>query len=112
VNESWTIRIATAAEEDFQRILEWTVEHFGRRQAKAYAVTVSQAIQALSQGPTTPRLKPRPDIFRDVAVLHVARGGRKGRHFIVVRLRNRAKLVEVLRILHDSMDLARHIEEE
>lgn len=108
----WTIRVAAAADEDFQRVLEWTTEHFGKRQARAYAATVSQAIQALSQGPTTPRLTARPDIFRDIAVLHVARGRRKGRHFVVVRLRHRAKVVEVLRILHDSMDLARHIEEE
>ena len=45
--------------------------------------------------------------------LHVARRGRTGRHLVVYRTGTPAvdpPIVEVLRLLHDSMDLSRHIE--
>jgi len=39
--------------------------------------------------------------------LHVARRGRRGRHFIVYRCID-GETIDVIRILHDSMELARH----
>ena len=44
--------------------------------------------------------------------LHVARGGRKGRHFVLYRVNTQGptQVIDVLRLLHDSMDLSRHIE--
>ena len=43
--------------------------------------------------------------------LHVARKGRKGRHFVVFRVARDPDhdVIEVLRLLHDSMDLQRHL---
>jgi toxin ParE1/3/4 len=44
--------------------------------------------------------------------MHVTRNGRKGRHFVLFRADADAdavsRQIDVLRILHDSMDLARH----
>lgn len=40
--------------------------------------------------------------------LHVARRNRRGRHFILFRA-TEAGQIQVVRILHDAMDLARHI---
>ena len=54
--------------------------------------------------------KARDEIAPGVCTLHVARHGRKGRHFVVFRVAE-GKIVEVLRLLHDSMDLARHVPE-
>ena len=44
--------------------------------------------------------------------LHVARQGRKGRHLVACRTGVTADppTIDVLRILHDSMELSRHIE--
>jgi len=42
--------------------------------------------------------------------LHVAPQGRKGRHLMVFRTHEQGGVIEVLRILHDSMDLARHLD--
>lgn len=105
MSTTWTVRLARAAEDDFQRIVEWTIERFGRRQAQAYAVTMSLALRALRDGPETIDARPRPEVGRGIFVLHVARERQKGRHFIVSRARRRSAVVEVLRILHDSMEI-------
>ena len=107
----WTVRLADAAGQDYQAILRWTVENFGRTQARTYAKTLSSALQDLSQGPTLAGVRPREEIGPGIHILHVARRGRKGRHFIVFRvdLTQDATVIEVLRLLHDSMDLPRHL---
>jgi toxin ParE1/3/4 len=44
-------------------------------------------------------------------MLHVARQGRSGRHFVVFRVGDSGgqNAIDVLRILHDSMDVKRHL---
>ena len=43
--------------------------------------------------------------------LRVARGGRKGRHVMLYRVTEAAEAptIELLRLLHDSVDLVRHV---
>ena len=102
------MRIAAAAEADFEAIMAWTLKQFGDIQARIYAETLSSAVQALADGPTQPGIKLRPEIGRDLFTMHVARNGRKGRHFVLFRADAVSRQLDVLRILHDSMDLARH----
>jgi toxin ParE1/3/4 len=111
---AWTVRLTAAAEADFGQILTWTREQFGEPQAFAYADTLALALEALHKGPETSGVKSRDDILRGLSSLHVARQGQKGRHFIMFRTaRNpRTNVIEVLRILHDSMDLPRHVRDE
>ncbi len=81
---SWTVRLTAAAEADFEDILRWTVGRFGEAQARIYAETLSAALNDL---------------------------GRKGSHFVMFRV-GRApdrEVIEVLRLLHDAMDLQRHL---
>jgi len=47
----WRVRLASAAEADFEQILHWTAERFGARQARAYAETLTAALEALAEGP-------------------------------------------------------------
>lgn len=111
MKQRWTIRLAEAAGQDYQAILRWTVENFGRAQARTYAKTLNSALQDLAQGPDVIGARPREDIGPDIHTLHVARHGRKGRHFVVFRISPSpdALIIEVLRLLHDSMDLPRHL---
>lgn len=107
----WTVRLTAAAEKDFQGIVEWTVEHFGEAQALVYAETLALALEALAEGPSLLDAKRRDDILKGLYSLHVARHGRKGRHFIMFRVARRGgDVIEVLRLLHDSMDLPRHFD--
>ena len=107
----WRIRLTAAAETDFQDILRWTSRHFGARQAHVYADTLTNAIAALTEGPDPAGSRKRNATGEGLRVLHVARGGRKGRHFVLYRARPQAKppAIDVLRLLHDSMDLPRHV---
>lgn len=104
----WTLRLAAQAEQDIADILAWTGVHFGEQQARAYAENLSLALEALTEGPDIPGVKRREDIARGIRVLHVARSGRKGRHFVVFR-NGGENLIDVLRVAHDSMDLPRHL---
>jgi len=107
----WTVHLAAAAEADFEEILRWTVDRFGDAQARTYAETVSAALNDLAAGPTVVGAEKRDDILKGIFTLHVARKGRKGRHFILFRV-GRAPdrdVIEVLRLLHDVMDLQRHL---
>lgn len=89
-------------------ILTWTREHFGKSQAMVYAETLRLALEALLNGPDIPGSRIRPELGAEIRMLHVARHGRKGRHFIVFRT-EQAGVIEVLRVLHDCMDLKRHV---
>jgi len=110
MSRAWRVRLTEQAESDLLDISKWTAENFGARQAESYAETVTLAIEALNDGPTILGAKARDEIAPGVCTLHVARHGRKGRHFVVFRVAE-GKIVEVLRLLHDSMDLARHVPE-
>ena len=104
----WSIRIAAAAESGFEGILKWTGERFGARQAANYRNLILDALAALEHGPDTVGVRQRPDILPGLRTLHVSRAGRRGRHFILLRA-SADHTIEVLRILHDSMDFARHL---
>lgn len=95
----------------FRKYCAGRTAHYGRGQAKTYATTLSNALRDLAQGPDTPGCRKRDDIGPDIRTLHVARKGRKGRHFIVfqVSTTRTSRSIDVLRLLHDSMDLARHL---
>lgn len=106
----WPVRLAAAAEADFQDILRWTTERFGVAQAEIYAETLSSAVAALTAGPTVLGARRRDEIGKGLFTLHVARSRRKGRHFVVFRIGHDQgrEVIEVLRLLHDAMDLPRH----
>jgi toxin ParE1/3/4 len=105
----WTVRLTAAAASDFEHIIEWTVEHFSESQALAYAETLSLVIDALTEGPLITGARQRDEILKGLYSLHVARQGRKGRHFVMFRIAASGDAIEVLRLLHDSMDLPRHL---
>ena len=104
----WKVRLAAKAELDFSEIITWTIENFGERQADIYAATLTLAIEALHDGPQQLGAKARDDIGLGIRTLHVARRGRSGRHFVVFREATYQR-IDVLRLLHDNMDLGRHI---
>ncbi|MBN2232710.1 MAG: type II toxin-antitoxin system RelE/ParE family toxin [Deltaproteobacteria bacterium] len=105
----WNVRIARRADQDMADILAWTADRFSPQQTEVYAETLLLSLNALLQGPTVPGAKKRDDIHPDVFVLPVARQGRRGWYFIVFRPDEVNRGIDVLRILHDSMDMRRHV---
>lgn len=107
MRQVWTVRLGQQAEQDFVDILQWTAKTFGEGQARTYAETIALAIEALEGGPDILGARAREDIQPGIRTLHVARQGRAGQHFVVFRVAGSD--MDVLRLLHDSMDLPRHL---
>jgi toxin ParE1/3/4 len=110
-DEGWTVRLGETARSDFRRIIGWTTERFGEKQSRAYAATLSAALEALTAGPAIAGVKARQDIGRGLYTLHAARAGRRGRHVIIFRIAGNPtrKIIDIVRILHDAIDLPRHV---
>ncbi|HEY1258895.1 MAG TPA: type II toxin-antitoxin system RelE/ParE family toxin [Stellaceae bacterium] len=106
----WKARLSAAAERDFLSILEWTRERFSVRQSQTYRTILQESIRALRDGPDVPGARRPIDIAPGVWSLHIARGRRRGRHLLLYRVAGERTL-EIIRILHDSMDPVRHLPE-
>jgi len=108
---AWRVRLTAAAETDLRQIIGWTSARFGERQAGAYGETLSAVLLALTAGPTVAGARARSEMGKGMYTLSVARLGRRGRHFVVFRVGRESdhEVIEVLRLLHDSMDLQRHL---
>ncbi|MFZ3125191.1 MAG: type II toxin-antitoxin system RelE/ParE family toxin [Acidovorax sp.] len=106
---SWSVRLTDQAAQDVEDILDWTLEQFGPRQLEIYTDAINDALEVLNEGPTNVGVRWHPELGEAVATLHVARYGSRGRHLLVFRVDDPQSVIEVLRILHDSMDLLRHL---
>ena len=108
MTQNWRVRLTERAERDLEEIAGWTAENFGRRQALQYSETIALALEALAAGPEVPGVRTRDELAPGVRSLHAARQGRRARHLVLFRVTDHG-ILEVLRVLHDSMELARHL---
>lgn len=104
----WRVRLAQAAERDFDDIVRWTAERFGQAQALRYADAMLDAIASLAEGPAVVGSRVPDGLPAGLRTLSVARRGIKAKHLLIYRVRGRS-LIEIVRILHDAMDVARHV---
>lgn len=104
---SWRITLAGPAVRDLREILRWTAGRFGRLQADRYGAAVEAGLLRLRHGPDVAgatKVGPaHPGLLR-------LRMGARHRHSFYLRVAGPHRL-EVLRILHDSMDPDRHLPE-
>lgn len=106
---AWTVRLVAVSERDYLEVIKRSAQDFGPLQAEVYAQTLEMALEALREkGPMTIGVKEREEIGSGIFTLHAAKFKRKASHFFVFRVLE-IRTIEVLRILHDRMDLARHI---
>ena len=107
MNNFWRVQLTDMAEIDLSGIKIWTTEKFGASQASKYLEVIASALEDLMIGPKPIGSKTREDIGPNIRSLHVQRKGNKGRHLLVFK-EAKNQTIQVLRLLHDSMDLARH----
>ena len=113
--------LAPAAEEDITAILGWSAETFGDAASRRYAALIVRAIMDLAEQPTRAGVHERPEISVRLCSYHLAHSRVRirpveervasPRHFVMFRIRDDGGL-EIVRILHDSMDLARYMPHE
>lgn len=113
-------RLSEAAQGDVLGILAWTHEQLGEAARRRYESLVVAALRDVASQPDSPGSVARPELGAGVRSWHLrlnrshVRPGvevvRKPRHFLVYR--TEAALVVVGRVLHDAMELARHLDPE
>lgn len=103
--QSRRIVVSQRAQDDLADIAAWTAEKFGDRQAGMYVDAILETIDELLSNPA--RGKTRDEIGQGLRSLHMAKPGRRGRHLLLYR--EDAAAVTILRILHDGMELSRHL---
>ena len=98
---AWGIRLTRLAEEDFESILQSTLERWGRDQYFIYEAKLLSAFAAISADPNCLTSKARNDLHKGARLYPV------GRHYLLYASLEETVVVE--RILYQGMDLLRHI---
>lgn len=114
-------RLSPLAEQDLEAILTWTHEHFGEQGRIRYEALLVRAILDVVADPQRPGCQPRPELAPGAMTFHLLRSRdhvpnatgrvRQPRHFLLFRIAADGCL-EIGRVLHDSMDLERHLPDE
>jgi len=107
--------LALAARADIKRILRWSEEKFGKDAALRYESLIIRAVCDIEADEARPGVSRRPGLPPDVFLYHLAFSRdrvagetvREPRHFLAFRISG--VRLEILRVLHDSRDLARHL---
>jgi toxin ParE1/3/4 len=111
------VRVSSPAFQDIAAIWDWTVEHFGNAAALRYEALIEQAIADLAADPQRPGVKQRSDLLPGLWLYHLDSSRtnlpdgqmvKSPRHLLIFR-HLRQDVIEVVRVLHDSRDLARHL---
>jgi toxin ParE1/3/4 len=113
--------IAPRARSDIASILAWTEENFGPQTLKRYGKLIATAIEQVAENPERAGSSKRPEISEHCRTYHLffsrKAAGRAGdrlrhpRHFLLYRV-SASNIVEIGRVLHDSMELQAHLPEE
>ena len=111
-------RLSAAAQADLIDILTWTQEHFGNAARLRYEALIVAALRDVSSQPNRPGSVERPELGEGVRSwhLHLSRERartetgivRRPRHFLIYR--TESDLTVVARVLHDAMELVRHLD--
>ena len=105
--------VTNSARADLVAIQGYTLANHGP--ATAYSALIRQAFKDIHADPHRPGSKERPELAPGVRSYHVALSRdrvpqriKRPRHLVLYFLPNPDEIV-VLRVLHDSRDLARHL---
>ena len=112
-----SLRLSQAAEDDIIDILAWSQAQFGEAARRRYQRLIATALRDIASDPAGPGSVARPELGGGVRSRHLrssreaARGLDGGvarpRHFVIYR--EVAGQIVVGRVLHDAMELARHL---
>jgi toxin ParE1/3/4 len=110
-----TFVLSRDAKRDIAAILQRSRREFGAAARLRYETLISQALKDIAADPERPGSQIRPDIVGGARTYHLQFSRnrvagdrvRTPRHILVYRERNR--VVEVGRVLHDARDLPNHL---
>jgi toxin ParE1/3/4 len=111
-------RLSQAAQSDIVDILTWTHANFGEAARQRYEALLIAAIRDLAENPARPGSQARPELGENARCWHLRSSRdrartdqgivRRPRHFVIYRVSD-ATTITIGRILHDAMELERHL---
>jgi toxin ParE1/3/4 len=109
------VAVTAPAERDLRDIFQWSETEFGIAAADRYEILIEQALADIGENPYLPGANHRRKLVSGVYTYHLASSRdrvpenrvKAPRHFLVYRVIT--DRIEILRVLHDSRDLDRHI---
>ena len=114
----YQVEIARAAEQDIAAVLDFSFEQFGERARLRYEALIAAALEDLRTEPLRPASQDRQTIHIGVRSYHLRHSRMRGaneygevrapRHLFLYDV-PQTGLVRILRLLHDSMELERHL---
>lgn len=111
-------RLSAAAQEDIVEILTWTHAQFGEAARQRYETLLTAALRDIAQQPNRLGSIERSELGENVRSWHLELSRNRARtstgvvhrprHFLIYRLEG--EMIVVGRVLHDAMELARHLD--
>lgn len=116
-----SLRFTAAARADLRAIQTHTEKRFGAVARKRYTALLAQALRDLSENPARPGSLKRPDIGPDLLTYHISfsknrsrteHGSVRAPRHLILYMLEEDSIVAILRVLHDVMDIPKHIKAE
>lgn len=112
------LRLSATAREDIVDLLAWTTEQFGEQARLRYERLIATALNDLADDPQRVGSIDRAELGLHVRSYHLRHSRdrardqngivRRPRHFLLYRV-SPANVIGVGRVLHDAMELERHL---
>lgn len=109
------LRLSGAARRDIEDLLTWSEEHFGQAARLRYEALLVCALQDVADDTGRPGIQARPELGAAVFSYHlvcsrprVAGKVMRPKHVLICRL-TASGGVDILRVLHDAMEISRHL---
>lgn len=110
--------LSSSASRDIEQILAWTELRFGEQAKSRYQLLIIQAIRDIVADPQRAGCIRRPDLRDRMRTYHLRFSRdrvkparlrvKRPRHFLILRI-VAEDTIEIGRVLHDGMDLMRHL---
>ena len=109
------LRLSGAARHDIEDLLAWSEEHIGQAARQRYEALLACALQDVAQDTSRPGIQARPELGAAVFSYHLACSRQRvaakvmrPRHLLICR-HTASGVVDILRVLHDAMEISRHL---
>jgi toxin ParE1/3/4 len=110
------LRLAGPAQNDIEDVLAWSELNFGVTARRRYEALMARALRDLANDPARIGVRQRPELGSGVFSYHLFHSRRRtsthkvqsSRHLLLARM-GEAGFIDILRVLHDAMELSRHL---
>jgi toxin ParE1/3/4 len=114
----YTLEVTQAAADDITDVLDYSAGQFGDIARRRYEALITTGLKDVQADPRRPTSVDRPELDQGVRIYHLRHCRRRAaaqhgevsspRHLLVYEMPS-ADVVRIIRVLHDAMELERHI---